>query len=59
MTARESDDPAEDAALGLDHLEAHLVELGEVGGAAVAEHEAVVAAVVGLAHGGVARRPRW
>ena len=42
-------DPAEDAALGLDHLEADAVELREVGGAAVGEHDAAVAAVVGLA----------
>ena len=33
--------------------QAHLVELREIGGAAVAEHDAAVAAVVGLAHGGV------
>ncbi len=45
--------PAEDAALRLDHLQAHLVEFREIGGAAVAEHDAAVAAVVGLAHGSV------
>src|SRR6185295_13156443 len=45
--------PAEDAALRLDHLESHLLELGEVGADAILRHEAVVAAVVGLADGGV------
>src|SRR6266545_2583155 len=43
--ARRVRDPAEDAALGLDHAEADLVELREVGPAAVAEDEAAVAAV--------------
>src|SRR5689334_25069319 len=33
-------DPAEDAALGLDHLQAHLVKLGEVGRAAVGDDDA-------------------
>src|SRR5207342_881291 len=37
-------DPAEDAALGLDHLEADAVEFREVGGAGVAERHAAVAA---------------
>ena len=46
-------DPAEDAALGLDHLQAHLVEFGKVGGAAIRQHDAAIAAVVGLAHRGV------
>ena len=46
-------DPAEDAALGGDHPEPHLVELREVGADAVREHEALEAAVVGLADGGV------
>ena len=45
--------PAEDAALRLDHLQAHRLELGEIGADAVLRHEAVVAAVVGFAHGGV------
>src|ERR1700693_3402145 len=40
-------DPAEDAALRLDHRERGLLEIREVGGDAVLEHEAVVAAVVG------------
>ena len=46
-------DPAEDPALRLDHREAHGVELGKVGRAAVARHDAAVAAIVGLAHGRV------
>src|SRR6185369_7820649 len=46
-------DPAEDAALGLDHPEADLVELGKVGRARVGDHETAIAAIVGLAHGGV------
>src|SRR5882672_5030011 len=45
--------PAEDAALGLDHLQAHLVEFGKIGGAAIGQHDAAIAAVIGLAHGGV------
>ena len=45
--------PAEDAALRLDHPEAHVLEFGEVGTHAILGHEAVVAAVVGLAHRGV------
>src|SRR5260370_22705747 len=46
-------DPAEDAALGLDHLQAHGLELWKVGSHAVFEHEAVIAPVVGFAHRGV------
>ncbi len=46
-------DPTEDAALSLDHLQTHGVEFGKVGAAAVLKHEAVVAAVVGLADRGV------
>src|SRR5581483_7884158 len=46
-------DPAEDAALGLDHLQAHLVKLGEVRRAAIRDDDAAIAAVIGLAHGGV------
>ena len=46
-------DPAEDAALRLDHREADLVKLGKVRGAAVAGHDAAIAAIVGLAHGRV------
>src|SRR4051812_90935 len=38
-------DPPEDAPLGLDHFQPHLVELGEVRGAAVAGDQALVAAV--------------
>src|SRR5580693_3343320 len=45
--------PAEDAALRLDHLEPHLLELRKVRADAILRHEAVVAAVVGLAHGGI------
>src|ERR1700691_1813678 len=44
-------DPAEDAALGLDHLQAHGLELREIGPHAILEHEAVVAPVVGFAYG--------
>src|SRR5215470_1598494 len=46
-------DPAEDATLRLDHGEGRLLELGEVRGDAVLQDEAVVSAIVGLAHGGV------
>jgi hypothetical protein len=46
-------DPPEDPALGGDHLQADALELGEVGADAVRQHEALVAAVVGLADGGV------
>ena len=46
-------DPAENRALRLDHLEADALELGEVRRHAVAQHHALVAAVVGLAHRGV------
>jgi hypothetical protein len=45
--------PAEDAALRGDHRQAHPVELGEVRADAVGQHQALVAAVVGLAHRGV------
>src|SRR6202790_2823150 len=38
--------PAENAALGLDHAEAHFVEFREVGGAAVGEHDAAIAGIV-------------
>src|SRR5690349_2347055 len=43
-------DPTKNAALGLDHAQAHGVKLGEVRRAAVARHDAAVAAIVGLAH---------
>ena len=46
-------DPAEDGALSLDHLQAHPMELRKVGGDAVGEDDGFVAAVVGLADGGV------
>src|SRR5579871_3038637 len=46
-------DPAEDAALRLDHFQSHLLELREVRADAILQHEAVVAAVVGLADGRV------
>src|SRR2546423_14721965 len=42
-------DPAEDPALGLDHLQGDSLELGEVGADAVRQDERVVAAVVLLA----------
>src|SRR4051794_36826943 len=45
--------PPEDPALGADHPDRDLVELGEVRAAAVFEHEALQAAVVGLADGRV------
>src|SRR5580704_2646446 len=45
--------PAENAALRLDHFQAHVLELGEVGAHAILGDEAVVAAVVGLADRGV------
>src|SRR6516164_8168474 len=43
-------DPAGDAALRLDHAQPHLLKLREVGSDAISNDEAVVAAVVGLAH---------
>ena len=43
-------DPAEDAALRLDHLQRDALELGEVRADAVGQHDAFVAAVVRLAH---------
>src|SRR6266496_3801860 len=46
-------DPAEDAALCLDHLQRHPLELWEVRCHAVREYQAVVAAIVRLADGGV------
>src|SRR5262245_15064290 len=45
--------PTEDAALSFDHLERGLVEAWEIGRDAILEHQAVVAAIVGLAHGRV------
>src|SRR6185312_14031741 len=45
--------PAEDPALGLDHLQAHLVKLGEVRAAGVGGDDAAITAIVGLAHSGV------
>src|SRR6516162_9282412 len=43
-------DPAEDAALRLDHAQPHLLKLREVRSDAIGNDEAVVAAVVSLAH---------
>src|SRR6516162_8776244 len=43
-------DPAEDAALRLDHAQPHLLKLREVRADAIGNDEAVVAAVVSLAH---------
>src|SRR5689334_1712310 len=37
--------PAEDSALSLDHLQAHLVKLGKIGCAAVRDDDTAVAAV--------------
>ena len=45
--------PAENAALRLDHPEAHFLKFRVVGADAILGNEAVVAAVVGLADGGV------
>src|SRR5580704_13136858 len=45
--------PAEDPALRLDHLQAHLLELRKVRADAILEHEAVETPVIGLAHRGV------
>ncbi len=44
---------AENAALSLDHSQAHIVELGEIGGAAVRQHDATEAAIVGLTYRGI------
>ena len=46
-------DPAEDAALRLDHLQADALEFGEIRTDAIGYDQALVAAVVGLAGGGV------
>src|SRR6202008_1887521 len=43
-------DPTEDAALRLDHAQSHLLKLREVRSDAIGNDEAVVAAVVSLAH---------
>ena len=42
--------PAENPALRLDHRQSGLVELREIGTAAIAEHDAAIAPVVGFAH---------
>src|ERR1700730_14053575 len=42
--------PTENAALRLDHFQAHVLEFGKVGTHAILRHQAVVAAVVGLAN---------
>src|SRR5215831_16464282 len=42
-------DPAEDAALRLDHPETHFVEFGEVRTATIAGHDTAIAAVVRFA----------
>ena len=52
-TCSRTGDPAEDAALSLDHRQARLLELREIGTHAVGQHEAAEAAVVGFAHRGV------
>ena len=46
-------DPAEDAPLGLDHFQAGLLEFREIGTDAILGDDAVVTAVIRLAHGGV------
>src|ERR1700744_5458023 len=43
----------ENAALGLDHGQARLVEFREIRRAAIRQHDAAEAAIVGLAHRGV------
>src|SRR6516225_2916832 len=43
-------DPTEDAALGLDHAQPHFLKLRKIGADAIGNDEAVVPAVVGLAH---------
>src|SRR5260370_4431674 len=43
-------DPAENATLGLDHPQPDGMKFREVGAAAILQHEAVIAAVIGLAH---------
>src|SRR4029078_6447619 len=48
--ARRVGDPAEDGALRLDHVERGALELREVRADAVLKHDALVAAVVRLAH---------
>ena len=53
ITAADCPDPAENPALRLDHLEAHLLEFREIRADAILEHEAVEPAIVGLAHRGV------
>src|SRR5678815_1340038 len=45
--------PAENAALGPDHLKSDTLKLGKVGADAVLEDAAVVAAIVGFPNGGV------
>src|SRR5262245_4033414 len=45
--------PSEDGALRLDHLEADALELGEIRRHAVAQHDALEAAVVCLAYRGM------
>src|SRR6478736_1340543 len=46
-------DPAENAALGFDHPQAHLVKLGKIGSAAITGHDALETAIIGFTHGGV------
>ena len=46
-------DPAENAALRLDHFETPFLEIREIGADTVRGDEAVESAVVGLAHSGV------
>src|SRR5215469_8139333 len=43
-------DPAEDAALGLDHAQPHFLRLWEIGADAIGNDDTVVATVIGLAH---------
>ena len=49
-TAGADGDPAEDATLGSGHLQADFLELREVRTHAVAQHQALVPAVVRLPH---------
>src|SRR5271165_5453106 len=48
---RRRGDPAEDPALCLDHAQPHLLKLREIRADAIGNDDALVAAVVGLAHG--------
>src|SRR5664279_1215225 len=46
-------DPAEDAALGGDHAQAHLMKFRKIRSGAITQHQTIVAAIVGFTHGRV------